>query len=235
MIESDFDYSTSSQSSSSINITSSPIIKMPLVRRRRSIMRLSSSPVTQVDAQGTAYLCFPEDHSWFQGNISTEDESNYSLYGERVTVKPETEEKSPVSSEQIIQINKNAPKEENNNAAATEPEAVAPTTSSSTEESDYYRVTMIDHFSGQKYILPKIIAKKQPSLEASSGVGNLFASQHEEVTFEVENVYKGQKADIMIHRYLGSPSLLGKKCLLYTGQINILFNDTTETGKSWSL
>jgi len=242
MIESDYS-STSSQSSSSINSININPSKMPLVRRRRSIMRLSSSPVTQVDAQGTAYLCFPEDHSWFQGNISTDDESNYSLYGERVTVKqPATEQKNPVSTEQIIatdiDTNKINPKaEENNNAApvAAAPEETAVLPPPEEEADDYYRVTMIDHFSGQKYILPKIIANKQPNQDGSSGVGNLFASQHEEVTFEVENVYKGQKADIMIHRYLGSPSLLGKKCLLYTGQINILFNDTAETGRSWSL
>jgi len=176
--------------------------KMPMVcRRRRPLMKLSSSPVETVDAQGTAYLCFPEDHSWFQGNISTDDESNYSLYGERIS---------------IVDNNNKEDKKSGDGANA---------------ETDYYRVTMIDHFSGQKYLLPKIKEGSSPP----TSVGHQFTSQHGEVTFQVENVFKGQKADVMIQRYLGSPSLLGRKCNLYSGQINILFNDVAPGIRSWSL
>jgi len=179
--------------------------KMPIVnRRRRPLLKLSSSPVETVDAQGTAYLCFPQDHSWFQGNISTEDESNYSLYGERISV---------------VDNNNKEDKTDGDDASS---------------ETGYYRVTMIDHFSGQKYILPKIASRKEGSTPAPS-VGHRFTSQHGEVSFEIEHAYRGQKADIMIHKFIGSPSLLGKKCNLYSGQINILFNDVGPGMRSWSL
>jgi len=199
------DYSNSDSTevarSESIGISTD---KMPMTRRRRPLLKLSSSPVDTVDAQGTAHLCFTEDHSVFQGNISTDDESNYSLYGERISV------------------------EDNNNEEGKKVDG------DTASETDYYRVTMIDHFSGQKYLLPRIASKKETPSSPTS-VGHLFTSKHGEVTFQVENAYKGQKADIMIHRYLGSPTLLGKKCVLYSGQINILFNDMGETGRSWSL
>jgi len=196
---------------------------MPIVPRRRQMMKFSSSPVNQVDAQGTAYLCFPEDHSWFQGNISTDDESNYSLYGERISGANCANDEIQRGVKNDINGNINDKSEDTSNDDSE---------STSCTETDYYRVTMIDHFSGQKYVLPKILCRKEGSFTVG---GNLFTSQHGEVTFQVENVYKGQKADIMIHRYLGAPSLLGKKCLLYSGQINILFNEIAETGRSWSL
>lgn len=195
-------------------------IKMPLVRRRRPLLKLSSSPVDTVDAQGIAYLCFPEDHSWFQGNISTDDESNYSLYGERINM-PQEDQTQEKKDDKVTGASSD------NGSDDVSPE----------DETDYYRVTMIDHFSGQKNILPTIIitGKRPGTASPTSPPDQLFTSKHGEVTFMAENVYKGQKADIMIQRFLGASPLVGKKCLLYSGQINILFNDVSETGRSWSL
>lgn len=199
----------------------------PIVsRRRRPMVRLSSSPVNTVEAQGTAYLCFPVDHSWFQGNISTDDESNYSLYGERVAVSAEEKARAAAAfAKKISNMSLTESDEENNNAgdegAGSESEEDLPA-------EDYYRVTMIDHFSGLKHVLPKIFVREVNGVQ-------VFTSQQEEVTFQVENTYKGQKAEMMIQKYLGSPGHLGPKCLLYSGEINILFDDMMETGRSWSL
>lgn len=212
---------------------------MPLVRRRRPLMKLTGSPVTTVDAEGTAYLCFPQDHSWFQGTISTDDESNYSLYGERVTVTPEQKAAAAAAvAEKISKLALTESDEENNNGDdGSNGNGNVPNRDEDLPHSDYYRVTMIDHFSGQKHILPKIFAQKMDDSNPTTAAapGTQFNSKHGEVTFEVETVYKGQKADIMIQRYVGSPSLMGSKCLLYSGKINILFNDILETGRSWSL
>lgn len=219
---------------------SSKPINMPLTRRRRPLMKLSSSPITTVDAEGTAYLCFPQDHSWFQGTISTDDESNYSLYGERVTVTPEQKAAAAAAvAEKISKLALTESDEENNNADddTNNGNGDLPIRDEDLPLSDYYRVTMIDHFSGQKHILPRIFAQKMDDSNPTTAAapGTLFNSKHGEVTFEVETVYKGQKADIMIQRYVGSPSLMASKCLLYSGKINILFNDILETGRSWSL
>lgn len=220
-------------------ITSHPScpLKMPLVRRRRGLAKFSSSPVTTttVECQGTAYLCFPEDHSWFQGNISTDDESNYSLYGERVVVSAEEKAAAAAAvAERIRKLSLTESDEENNNAG-DDPNGNATSGAAPNEDpaiEDYYRVTMFDHFTGEKHLLPRIFAKRQ---DTSAAPGQMFLSENGEVTFEVDHVYKGQKADIMIHQFLGSPAHRGNKCLLYTGQINVLFNETIDAGKSWSL
>lgn len=218
---------------------SSKPINMPLVRRRRPLNKLSSSPITTVDAEGTAYLCFPQDHSWFQGTISTDDESNYSLYGERVTVTPEQKAAAAAAvAEKVSKLALTESDEENNNGDdGNNGTGNVVNREEDLPLSDYYRVTMIDHFSGQKHILPRIFAQKMDDSNPTTvaAPGTLFNSKHGEVTFEVETVYKGQKADIMIQRFVGSPSLMASKCLLYEGKINILFNDILETGRSWSL
>jgi hypothetical protein len=66
---------------------------------------------------------------------------------------------------------------------------------------------------------------------------SLLASPEMHIRFQVENVYRGQKADMVIQRSLGTTSLLGKKCLVYTGQMDIAFTDYEGMGggRSWSL
>lgn len=166
---------------------------MPLTRRRRS--HLSSVGVNHVEANGTACLCFAEDYSWFQGNINTDDESNYSLYGERVS---EVSEKI----------------EPNNNES----------------DPNYYKVTLIDHFAGTTHTLPKIFAN-QFCKESES----LLKCDDGQVSFNIDSIFKGQKADMIIQKHLGSSTLLGKKCVVYSGPISIVFNETIENGRSWCL
>jgi hypothetical protein len=178
---------------------------MPIVRRKRA--HLSSTRVNQIEAQGLAHLCFAEDHSWFQGNINTDDESNYSLYGERVKCPSAT----------------NITVEQNNNEIKVEEDL--------STNKDYYRVTLTDHFTGLSYTLPKIAV----NTNVNDTDNRLFCCTDGQMRFKVENVFKGQKADMIIQRYLGSSTLLGRKCLVYSGDLYIVFNEVIDTGRIWSL
>lgn len=233
--------------------------KMPFLRRKRT---LSTSITNQVEVQGLAWLCFAEDHSWFQGNIHTDDESNYSLYGKRVTravtdsEKDEDESEGSLDTEEdelqekleqlILTTNKHdqlgscgesseeeiSIAEQNNNDMPTiglkKTNGMGP---SNVEE--YYTATLTDHFSGLRYQLPKISVNKDDG--PGPNKNNLFVCADGQVTFQVENIYKGQRAMMMIQRHIGSPSLLGKKCLVYHGPMNILFTEVIDHGKSWCL
>jgi hypothetical protein len=66
---------------------------------------------------------------------------------------------------------------------------------------------------------------------------NLFSCTESDadVKFQVQNIYKGQKADMVIQRCLGSSGLLGQKSLVYSGPISIVFNEVVENAKSWCL
>ncbi|CAG7817595.1 unnamed protein product [Allacma fusca] len=221
---------------------------MPFVRRKRT--HSASLRNNQVEAEGLAWLCFADDHSWFQGNINTEDESNYSLYGTRYMVPLSPTDEEDESGEERLEdqlgnlristrggscgesteSSSDGEPEPNNN---TVPKGLKSSSSKLTKSScqEYYNVTLTDHFSGLRYQLPRITVNKQDG----QGKYNLFHCSDGQITFEVQNIFKGQKADMMIQQHIGSPSLLGQKCLVYTGPMNIVFNDVLENGRSWCL
>jgi len=224
--------------------SSSSKTKMPFVRRRRP--HLTSTRTDQIEVQGTTYLCFPLDHSWFQGNINTDDESSYSLYGERVLPDPE-----PSCHNENGEQSSSIPKgEENNNLSKGDydnnegPKGEQNTgdlnstnnTNNKNLQQGHYKVVLTDHFTGLSYHLPRIGVNLM--VNGTGEETNLFSCTESDadVKFQVQNIYKGQKADMVIQRCLGSSSsLLGQKSLVYSGPISIVFNEVIENGRSWSL
>jgi hypothetical protein len=155
-------------------------------------------------------LCFPTDSSWFQGNINTDDDSSYSIFGERL-ISSDTD--NMIESDNNISNNNKGEKQIND------------------DSHPIYKVTLTDHFTGLCYQLPDIQVNLDPNSPSL-----LTCSQDAQIKFKVEQVYKGQKADMMLQRYSGgSSALVGKKCLVYSGPISLLFQDTASTGKNWCL
>lgn len=238
---------------------------MPFVRRKRTLSAVLRN--NEIEARGEAWLCFAKDHSWFQGNISTDDESNYSLYGEKrkerldpvdelltdqlielgissgISSGSEDGESSTASSNKerrdsgcseatdiSVESSVSDDGEENNNnnhKKVTNPGSKLVNSSSADE---YYSVTLTDHFSGIRYQLPPIYINQEEEEK------NLFVCADGQISFQVDKVFKGQKADMMIQQFIGSPSLLGQKCFVYHGPMSIIFSEAMmENARSWCL
>lgn len=97
-------------------------------------------------------LCFPTDHSWFQGNINTEDDSSYSLFGDRLTSQENLD---------IIQSSTdcNFLHDDNNNTDEKGDETLVVNVKN---EGITYKVTLTDHFTGLNYNLPEIRVHLDP-------------------------------------------------------------------------
>jgi len=183
--------------------------------------------MNQVELQGEAYLCFSEDLSWFQGNISTNDESNYSIYGEKCGASGSTTIIPHVIPDSIPCTPQESDDEDNSEGLVrnnTEVEELG--------SGFHYKATLTDHFTGLSHNLPIISLRSQPNQLRNE---SLFDSLEGQVEFKVMNMFKGQKADMVIQHYLGSPSLLGQGCLVYSGLMDIDFSEVVDYGKSWSL
>ena len=232
---------------------------MPFGRNKRTIR--STLRNNQIEANGDAWLCFAKDHSWFQGNINTDDESNYSLYGEKRKETPNRVDeliedqlheldisgsddgegdnnnkgrRDSRSSESTESTSSSDDGEENNNMTKKKNPGSKLLNSSSADE--YYSVILTDHFSGLRYQLPRIYVNKEESSEEGTEEKNLFICADGQISFQVDRVFKGQKADMMIQQHIGSPTLLGQKCLVYNGPMSIIFNEILmETERSWCL
>jgi len=190
--------------------------KMPLSRRRRS--HFSTLPQSnEIQVEGEAHLCFAEDYSWFQGSVNTEDESNYSVYGDRV----DCHESSKVNGiKPVGELNNNVIKDDKESTKEYNEEVVAD------EPAQCYCVKLTDHFLGTTYSLPRVQINRKAMTENGTSSSFLFCSDDEaKISFQVQNVFKGQKADMLIQRYLGSSLFVGRKCVVYSGIISLLIND----------
>jgi hypothetical protein len=210
---------------------------MPFVRQRRP--HLTSTRTNQIEVQGTTYLCFPLDHSWFQGNINTDDDSSYTIYGERVSPDPQQEQ------EQHLEQTKKP--EENNNHSNGKGEGETDQGSMTDDlnktlkedglQKGYFKVVLTDHFTGLSYHLTRIGVNLKNNGITPGEDANIFTctDSDADVKFRVENIYKGQKADMVIQKCLGSSALLGQKNLVYSGPISITFTEVIENARSWCL
>ena len=229
---------------------------MPFGRGKRTI-RSALRKQNQIEANGDAWLCFAKDHSWFQGNINTDDESNYSLYGEKRKENPDPVDELIENGLLELEISEDG--ESGNNKMRRDSRSSESTESTSSEDGEennnisrkknpgsklvnssaadeYYSVILTDHFSGLRYQLPRIYVNKAESEDESTEEKNLFVCADGQISFQVDRVFKGQKADMMIQQHFGSPTLLGQKCLVYHGPMSIIFNETlAENERSWCL
>jgi hypothetical protein len=229
-------------------------------RRRQYAAAAASTPQNhnQIEVQGEAYLCFSEDYATFQGNINTNDESNYSIMGESVTPikasNPFPGIRSPLatklnSMESTPNESEDDDEEFNNNSnifrlcrQSSSASASSITADNQEEPTNLYNVTVTDHYTGLTYRLSNISLNtgRMPNFHVSSLLRSTTASKGSTengngmIFFRVESLYKGQKADMMIKQHIGS-TLLGQKCTVYSGMIDVIVNEDLGWGKSWSL
>lgn len=228
-------------------------------RRRMYAAAAASTPQThnQIEVQGEAYLCFTEDYTTFQGNINTNDESNYSIVGESVTPSkasnPFPAIRSPLpttlnSMESTPNESEDDDEEFNNNSNIFRLHRKSSSSASSVsgdnqdEPVNFYNVTVTDHYTGLTYRLGNVSLSSGrlpnfhvSNLLRSNNTTKSASTNNGLIFFRVENLYKGQKADMMIKQHIGVPSLLGQKCTVYSGMIDVVVNEDLGWGKSWSL
>lgn len=199
---------------------------MMVSRRRRSGSSRSSScsEAETVQVKGQAYLCFSEDGSWFQGYLSTPDDSSYTIRGKRIR------KDDGAGDNEGIQKWCNHSFEQSTNPS-TDRECISSSPPKAIHDSCEpagilveYSVTLVDHDTGSNVVLPKVKGRN----------GQLCTFQDQEVSFVTEHVYKGIKADMVIQKYLGS-SLIGQNCHVFCGPMKISYKESLPDGKKWCL
>lgn len=185
-------------------MTTSPNIPIPKCRRRYnySSSPFSCSPIVEAGlvppsslVKGYAHLCFSEDGAWFEGHLTTtDDESQYGMIGNRpdVGLVPPPPSDSPAGSSSANSVD-----------SITANLPANPFVS--------YDVTVIDHNDEQTYVFPTVILTSCQPLCA------LLSSRF---NFNAEQAYRGQKADMLIQRYL-TPRLVGNGLKVYAGQVTL--------------
>ncbi|OXA43102.1 uncharacterized protein LOC110858956 [Folsomia candida] len=169
------------------------------IRRRRP----NCVKITKIEITGQTMLCFPQDRSWFQGDISTDDDSSYSLFGNIIDPPPhrmDLQDKNNNKGEDVLDDFDDA------------------------GSSLLYRVALTDHFTGLSHRLPHLGVHLD--MKTSTTIFNTGGADVQ-VDFTVEEICRGQKADIMLQRHSGSSSLVGKGCLVLSGPISLSFPDMT--------
>lgn len=199
----------------SIVVRSQTPNKMTGVHQRRRFRRCAISESSQiiddmVEGSGTAYLCFPNNRSWFKGSVTTEDNSNYSLYGERIS----SENSYPEMAESMDDTKLNVTIDENNNVGTEE------------KTRDYYRVTLLDHFIGKTTVAPRVYIANCKASESQQ----LFATKDGEISFKVDQFFRGQKAELEMKKVFGSTAKFGNGSAVYTGNIKIQFQEHKTIG-----
>lgn len=164
--------------------------------------------MSEVQIEGEAHLCFPQDGSWFQGHLDTNDHSQFTIYGSRETVD------------------------------ATNMSGVEPSV---------YTVKLLDHDQGTAHDLGKIGSNRNG--------GSQCQLQSQQVIFESDSSFGGQKAALMIQHFLPMDRRLnlvptqprrhsgtgvapiggGTGFVVFVGHMKISFNQEEMANRMWTL
>jgi len=178
-------------------------IPIPKQRRRYFASPLSSSPmVSAIDTpsqlvKGYAHLCFCEDGSWFEGHLITKDDSQYGVAGRCPQM---------LSSSLFSFV-------AGSNGSPDSSEDASPDSDSTNSTTPFvaYDVTVNDHDDEESYDFPSVL------LTAYYPLCALLSSRF---SFTAEKAFKGQKADMLIQRYL-TPRLVGKNLKVFAGYLTV--------------
>lgn len=191
-------------------VSTSAHIQIPKCRRRYnySSSPLSCSPVvTEVSCnapssssvvQGCAHLCFSEDGTWFEGHLTTTDESQYGMIGKQSEAF--CKDLAPVL----------GLSDSSTESTDTIAENLAPNSCVS------YDVTVLDHDDEQTYTFQSVILTS-----CNQPMCTLLSSRFK---FTADKAYRGQKADMLIQRYL-TPRLVGNNLRVYAGHLTFDLSD----------
>jgi len=97
-----------------------------------------------------------------------------------------------------------------------------------------HKMTLTDHYTGLIYNFPSIVVNRDARNDDTL---LLSYDPNAQIHFKTKTVYKGQKAAMVIQRSLGSSSLLGKQCIVYSGKLLLRFSDEFQVSekRDWSL
>ncbi|XP_037084969.1 uncharacterized protein LOC119105612 [Pollicipes pollicipes] len=228
-------------------------------RLRRGRKRTDS--IVTVEAQGAGLLCFSADGSWFEGQLEANDERDFDLHGRLVPDDPVPVPASaagapPADSDEEHAILLEPVNEEAASDDSGRPESPAAVTggsgsgrvSSATSSPASlitpiafeaamralaavapgapvtYDVNIRDHEEGSEHRVRFVAGYS----------GESCALDSKELQFTAEKRYRGQRADMIIQKRLGS-ALLGQGCVVFTGKMRIEYQyDYLRTPK-WCL
>lgn len=173
--------------------------------RHRQIPKANRIPANPSEVCGSAHLCFSEDHSRFQGSIAADNQTRYKLTGERVFDFDETDN---ITEDRIRKLSISESSDEESNTRPTFTQS-------------YYRVTLIDQFSGITHTLPKIFAKRL----ADNRCRVLLSSNTGDVSFHVQTMLRGEEARVVINNLNGGAGNSLEKHVVYAGKMQIKFEE----------
>ncbi|XP_068247138.1 uncharacterized protein [Palaemon carinicauda] len=126
-----------------------------------------------VQINGIATLCFDENGSWFQGSISTDDDSQFAIYGTKSLRRKFGHEEMLCSEEP-----------EGDNTTEEEEESGIPVT---------FDIRVVDCDLGEEYSLRRVNGR-------NGAICTLSCSC---ITFTTEEVFRGHRADLISQQCLG--------------------------------
>lgn len=140
----------------------------------------------QVEINGVATLCFNEDGTWFQGSITTDDDSQFVIYGTKSARRRMGQEQST---------------SDHCGCSPIEEGPGVPVT---------FDIRVVDCEVGEEYSLKRVHGRN----------GELCTFSCSSINFTTENVYRGQKADLISKHCLGH-KMAGKRTHVYRGPIRL--------------